>query len=86
MPSVRKPCCTVAPNGPVRLDFTGHPHLVHIYLPGEFEGHPLRKDFPLLSREVKPWPGLVDVEDMPDEGGDGAGGGPPAAGGGETGG
>ena len=47
------------------LRFTGHPHLVNIYLPDEFEGHPLRKSFPLLSREVKPWPGTVDVEDMP---------------------
>jgi NADH-quinone oxidoreductase subunit C len=45
--------------------FEGHPHLTHIYLPGEFEGFPLRKDFPLLSREVKPWPGIVDVEDLP---------------------
>ena len=26
---------------------------------------PLRKDFPLLAREVKPWPGLVNVEAMP---------------------
>jgi NADH-quinone oxidoreductase subunit C len=50
------------------IDFVGHPHLVHLYLPGEFEGYPLRKDFPLLSREVKPWPGLVDVEPMPGEG------------------
>ena len=47
--------------------FDGHPGLRHIYLPGEFEGHPLRKDFPLLSRDVKPWPGLVDVEAMPGE-------------------
>ncbi|HUQ63255.1 MAG TPA: hypothetical protein VM121_05860, partial [Acidimicrobiales bacterium] len=39
----------------------------HLYLPGEFEGFPMRKDFPLLSREVKPWPGLVDVELMPEE-------------------
>jgi NADH-quinone oxidoreductase subunit C len=46
--------------------FEGHPHPAHLYLPGAFEGHPLRKDFPLLSREVKPWPGLVDVEDMPE--------------------
>jgi NADH-quinone oxidoreductase subunit C len=45
--------------------FDGHPSLRHIYLPGEFEGFPLRKDFPLLAREVKPWPGLVDVEDVP---------------------
>jgi NADH-quinone oxidoreductase subunit C len=45
--------------------FEGHPYLQHIYLPGEFEGFPLRKDFPLLAREVKPWPGIVDVEDLP---------------------
>jgi NADH-quinone oxidoreductase subunit C len=47
--------------------FDGHPALRHLYLPSEFEGHPLRKDFPLLAREVKPWPGLVDVEAMPGE-------------------
>lgn len=52
------------------IAFDGHPHLRHLYLPGEFEGHPLRKDFPLLSREVKPWPGLVDVELMPGGGGE----------------
>lgn len=56
------------------FDFVGHPHLVHLYLPEEFEGFPLRKDYPLLAREVKPWPGLVDVEPMPgesdDEGGE----------------
>ena len=49
------------------ISFEGHPNLVHLYLPGEFEGHPLRKDFPLLSRRVKPWPGIVDVEPMPGE-------------------
>jgi NADH-quinone oxidoreductase subunit C len=47
--------------------FDGHPSLRHLYLPAEFEGHPLRKDFPLLARVVKPWPGLVDVEGMPEE-------------------
>lgn len=47
------------------IGFDGHPDLRNIYLPGEFEGHPLRKDFPLLSRMVKPWPGIVDVEPMP---------------------
>jgi NADH-quinone oxidoreductase subunit C len=47
--------------------FDGHPALRHLYLPSEFEGHPLRKDFPLLARAVKPWPGLVDVEAMPGE-------------------
>ncbi len=46
--------------------FDGHPNLTHLYLPGEFEGFPLRKDFPLLAREVKPWPGLVDVEPFPE--------------------
>jgi NADH-quinone oxidoreductase subunit C len=51
------------------VDFVGHPHLVNIYLPGEFEGYPLRKTFPLLARHVKPWPGLVDVEPMPEEAG-----------------
>lgn len=49
------------------VTFLGHPALRHLYLPSEFEGHPLRKDFPLLAREVKPWPGLVDVEGMPGE-------------------
>lgn len=47
--------------------FTGHPNLRNLYLPGDFEGHPLRKDFPLLARRVKPWPGIVDVEPMPGE-------------------
>lgn len=50
--------------------FDGHPALRHLYLPSEFEGHPLRKDYPLLSRVVKPWPGLVDVEPMPDDAAD----------------
>ncbi|MDG2025738.1 MAG: NADH-quinone oxidoreductase subunit C [Acidimicrobiales bacterium] len=47
------------------ISFEGHPGLRHIYLPGEFEGNPLRKDYPLLARRVKPWPGIVDVEQMP---------------------
>jgi NADH-quinone oxidoreductase subunit C len=41
-----------------------------MYLPGDFEGHPLRKDFPLLARFVKPWPGIVDVEPLPGSGAD----------------
>jgi len=32
------------------LRFEGHPCLSRIYLPDEFEGHPLRKDFPLEGR------------------------------------
>ena len=54
------------------FNFVGHPHLVNLYLPGEFEGNPLRKDFPLLARLVKPWPGIVDVEPMPSSGDDDA--------------
>jgi NADH-quinone oxidoreductase subunit C len=49
------------------ISFEGHPDPRNIYLPGDFEGFPLRKDFPLLSRVVKPWPGIVDVEPMPGE-------------------
>jgi len=47
------------------IDFRGHPNLIKLYLPQEFEGHPLRKSFALGSREVKPWPGTVDVEELP---------------------
>lgn len=47
------------------IDFVGHGDLKKLYLPDEFEGHPLRKSFPLLTREIKPWPGTVDVEDKP---------------------
>ncbi len=61
------------------ITFTGHPGLRHMYLPGDFQGNPMRKDYPLISRMVKPWPGIVDVEPMPtddsdDEGADAAGG------------
>jgi NADH-quinone oxidoreductase subunit C len=47
------------------IRFDGNADLRNIYLPSEFEGHPLRKEFPLLARVVKPWPGIVDVEPMP---------------------
>ena len=61
------------------IGFEGNADLRHIYQPSEFEGHPLRKEFPLLARVVKPWPGIVDVEPMPgggdeeDEAADGEG-------------
>jgi NADH-quinone oxidoreductase subunit C len=54
------------------VKFLGHPDLRRILTYPEFEGHPLRKDYPLLSRIVKPWPGLVDVEPMPGEDDDAA--------------
>lgn len=47
------------------IGFDDHPDLRNMYLPGDFEGYPLRKDFPLLARMVKPWPGIVDVEPLP---------------------
>jgi len=49
------------------ITFDGNDDLRNLYLPTEFEGHPLRKEFPLLARVVKPWPGIVDVEPMPGE-------------------
>jgi NADH-quinone oxidoreductase subunit C len=47
------------------IGFDGHPDLRNMYLPADFEGHPLRKDFPLLARMVRPWPGIADVEPLP---------------------
>lgn len=47
------------------ITVTGHPNPRKLYLPGSFEGYPMRKDFALLSRRIKPWPGIVDVEQMP---------------------
>ncbi|MCP4962145.1 MAG: NADH-quinone oxidoreductase subunit C [Actinomycetia bacterium] len=48
------------------VTFAGHPRLRNLYLPSGFEGHPLRKDYPLLARVVKPWPGIVDMEEIPE--------------------
>lgn len=49
------------------IEFDGHPDLSRLYLPEDFEGHPLLKSFPLGAREIKPWPGNVDVEAIPPE-------------------
>lgn len=54
------------------IEFRGHPDLENLYLPDSFVGNPLRKSFRLLSREVKPWPGKVDVEGMPGDADEGA--------------
>jgi len=47
--------------------FEGHPNLTKLYLPDGYEGNPMLKSFELISREVKPWPGDVDVEGMPED-------------------
>jgi len=45
------------------IEFTdaGRPlELAPLLLPDQFEGHPLRKEFVLASRVVKPWPGAKE--------------------------
>ncbi|HEY9372677.1 NADH-quinone oxidoreductase subunit C, partial [Streptomyces sp.] len=42
------------------VTFTDHPNLVHLLLPENFEGHPLRKDFVLAARVAKAWPGAKE--------------------------
>jgi NADH-quinone oxidoreductase subunit C len=37
--------------------FDDHPGLTPLLLPDGFEGHPLRKDFPLAARAAQEWPG-----------------------------
>jgi NADH-quinone oxidoreductase subunit C len=49
------------------IRFEGHPRPVKLLLAEPFDGHPLRKDFPLMSREVKPWPGAAEGEEEEDE-------------------
>ncbi|MEX0991093.1 MAG: NADH-quinone oxidoreductase subunit C [Actinomycetota bacterium] len=45
------------------IAFEGHPQPVKLLLSEEFEGNPLRKDFPLMTREAKIWPGDQEIED-----------------------
>jgi NADH:ubiquinone oxidoreductase subunit C len=43
--------------------FEGHPGLSNLYLPEDFEGHPLRRSFRLPSRTITEWPGAKDPEE-----------------------
>jgi len=49
------------------VEFEGHPQPVKLLLSEPFEGHPLRKDFPLMTREAKPWPGAAEGEEGEEE-------------------
>jgi NADH-quinone oxidoreductase subunit C len=49
------------------IRFEGHPMPVKLLLSEPFEGMPLRKDFALMTREAKPWPGAVEGEELEDE-------------------
>ncbi len=51
------------------IHFEGHPRLVNLYLPEDFEGRPLLKSFRLSTRIVKDWPGAKDPEEAAAGGG-----------------
>jgi len=42
------------------IELTGHPDPRRLLLSESFLGHPLRKDFVLASRVVRPWPGRLE--------------------------
>ena len=49
------------------IRFEGHPMPVKLLLAEPFEGFPLRKSFPLMTREAKPWPGAAEGEEDEEE-------------------
>ncbi|MBY5161031.1 NADH-quinone oxidoreductase subunit C [Salsipaludibacter albus] len=51
------------------IDFDGHPGLLpRILCVENFEGWPLRKEFPLASRVAKPWPGVKEPAETDEDG------------------
>lgn len=51
------------------IEFEGHPALEPRILTVEnFEGWPLRKDFHLVSRVAKPWPGVKEPAELDEDG------------------
>ncbi len=51
------------------IEFEGHPGLAPRLLTVEnFEGWPLRKDFPLATRVAKPWPGVKEPAELDEDG------------------